>query len=219
MTPNITDTLLLSLNQGILSAIMFLPNLIAGTIILLIGIIVGSTVSKLLVSVLKSLNVEKYFKWFGIPEAKDRPWTPILAEIVRWFIIILFLIPTAEIWRLPQFATILNQFLLYLPNVFVAAIIGLVGLIFARIAGDLVLAASKGFSTHTANVIASGTRVAVTIFVLLAVLNQLGIAQDLIKILFTGFVAMIALAGGLAFGLGGKDTAEDILTHLRKKLK
>jgi hypothetical protein len=61
-------------------------------------------------------------------------------------------------------------------------------------------------------------RWAVLIFVFLVVLNQLGIASDLIRILFAGIVAMVALAGGLAFGLGGKEAAKDIIEKLRKRL-
>jgi hypothetical protein len=56
-------------------------------------------------------------------------------------------------------------------------------------------------------------------FTVLVMMNQLGVAQDLIRIFFTGLVAMVAIAGGLAFGLGGKDTAKEILENLRKKLQ
>jgi hypothetical protein len=123
------------------------------------------------------------------------------------------------VWGLPQITRILNTFLLYLPNVFVAAIIGLVGLVFARLTADVILASTRELSPDASRTIASATRLSITIFVLLAVLNQLGVAQDLIRILFTGFVAMIALAGGIAFGLGGQETARVILESLRKKLK
>lgn len=219
MNTNVTDTIFVSLNQGLFTAAAFIPNIIVGTLILLIGIILGSIVKKLLIKILTTLRVEMYLKRYGISEGKELTWTVILAEIARWFIIILFLVPTADVWGLPQVTTILNTFILYLPNVFVAAIIGLVGLVFARIAADLVLAATKGLSADASRTIASSTRVAVTIFVLLAVLNQLGVAQDLIRILFTGFVAMIALAGGIAFGLGGQGTARDFLDAIKKKAK
>lgn len=220
MDINIANTLLMSLNQGLFSTAAFLPALLAGTIILLIGVILGSIVKKIVIGVLNVLKIEAYLKRYGILDDKaEHAWTIILAEIARWFVIILFLIPTADVWRLPQITTILNTFLLYLPNVFVAAIIGLVGLVFARIAADLVQASTKGLSAEVSKTIASITRVAITIFVLLAVLNQLGVAQDLIRILFTGFVAMIALAGGIAFGLGGQETARAILDSIRKKVK
>ncbi|MBA3724491.1 MAG: hypothetical protein H0W89_06450, partial [Candidatus Levybacteria bacterium] len=174
----------------------------------------------LILGIFGALKIEAYLKRYGIPEgSKEFSWSNILAEIARWFVVILFLIPTAEIWGLPQVATILNTFLLYIPNVFVAAIIGLVGLVFARLASDVVSASTHELSKDVSRTIASVVRIALTIFVLLAVLNQLGVAQDLIRILFTGFVAMIALAGGIAFGLGGKDSAKNLLENLRKKVK
>lgn len=220
MTQNIANTIIISINRGLFSAAAFLPNLIAGVVILLIGIILGSVAKQLVLRLLTSLKIDTYLKRYGIPEAKNEfGWNNILAEIARWFIIVLFLIPTAEVWALPQITTILNTILLYLPNVFVAAIIGLVGLVFARLAADVVIASTRGFSPDVSRTIASATRIAITIFVILAVLNQLGVAQDLIKIIFTGFVAMIAIAGGIAFGLGGQDTARTILELFRKKLK
>ncbi len=220
MSPNIAETFLSSLNKGLFSAAAFLPNFFAGIIIILIGVILASLVKRLVTEILNALKVETYLRKYGIPEAKKEfSWINILAEIVRWFVIILFLVPTAEVWGLPQITTVLNTFLLYLPNVFVAAIIGLVGLVFARLTADVILASTRELSPDASRTIASATRLSITIFVLLAVLNQLGVAQDLIRILFTGFVAMIALAGGIAFGLGGQDTARLILESLRKKLK
>lgn len=220
MDSSITNTFLTSLNKGIYGTAAFFPNFLIGIVILLIGIILASFVKRIIIEVLNALKVETYLKRYGIPEArKEFNWTNILAEIARWFVIILFLIPTADIWGLPQVTVILNTFLLYLPNVFVAAIIGLVGLVFARLSADVVLASTRGLSADASRTIASVTRVAITVFVLLAVLNQLGVAQDLVRILFTGVVAMIALAGGIAFGLGGQGTARDVLDDVKKKLK
>lgn len=218
--PNVAQTLLDSLNRGLMTAAAFVPNLLSGIVILLIGIVIAAIIKGVLLGIFNALKVNAYLKRYGIPEAnREFSWSNILSEIARWFIVVLFLIPTAEIWGLPQVATILNTFLLYLPNVFVAAIIGLVGLVFARLASDVVAASTREISPEVSRTIASVVRIALTIFVLLAVLNQLGVAQDLIRILFTGFVAMIALAGGIAFGLGGKDSAKALLDSLRKKVK
>ena len=63
------------------------------------------------------------------------------------------------------------------------------------------------------------TKSVIVFFTILVVLNQLGVAQDIIRILFTGIIGMLALAGGLAFGLGGKDIARDLLSELTKKVK
>ncbi len=217
---NITDTFLASLNKGLFSTAAFFPNFLIGVVLLIIGVIVATIVKRIVIEILNALKIETYLKRYGIPEAKkDFTWTNILAEIARWFVIILFLIPTADIWGLPQITVVLNTFLLYLPNVFAAAILGLVGLVFARLASDVVLASTRTLSPDASRTIASITRMAITIFVLLAVLNQLGVAQDLVRILFTGVVAMIALAGGIAFGLGGRDAAKDTIEQARKKLK
>ncbi len=220
MNGNVGNSLVAFLNSTLTSVAAFLPNLIAGIVILLIGIILGSIVKSLVQGIFRALNVESYLRKYGIPEARhEYSWSNILSEIARWFVIILFLIPAADVWGLRQVTILLNQFLLYLPNVFVAAIVGLVGFGIARLAYDVVLASTRDVVPEGSQTIASVTRWAIIIFVMLAVLNQLGVAQDLIRILFTGFVAMIAIAGGIAFGLGGQETARLILESIYKGLQ
>lgn len=218
MTPNVGDTILLSINQALNAAARFIPSLIAGIIIILIGIILASIVKRLIIELLNALKVEEFLHKYGVPQRRDFSWTNLLAEIVRWFIIIIFLLPAADMWGLNRVSQVLNEFLLYLPNVFVAAIIGLVGLVFARLAYDIVYASARDLFQDSARLIASAVRWAIIVFVVLAVLSQLGVAEDLIRILFTGFVAMIALAGGLAFGLGGQDTARSVLETIRRNM-
>jgi hypothetical protein len=219
MSYDIGQSLMFSLNSGANAAVSFLPKIIAGTVILLIGIIVASILKKVVLQVFKALKVESILKKYGVPEAKqDLSWTNIFSEIVRWFVIIVFLLPTADIWGLPRVVTVLNEVLVYLPNVFVAAIIAVVGFVLGSLAHDLILASVKGISSNTAKTIASVTKWAVNVFVILAVLNQLGVATDLIRILFTGLVAMLAIAGGIAFGLGGQSAAKDVIEGIRKKI-
>lgn len=220
MTTNIGEAILTSVNNAILGVVSFVPSFVAGTVILLLGIIIASLIRQVIVEFLKALRVEALLHRYGVPELRSEyTWSNILAEIIRWFIIVIFLIPTTEVWGLPQVITVLNQFSLYLPNVFVAAIIALVGFVFARLAHDVILASAHGISQDTSQAIASGARWAIIVFVVLAMLNQLGVASDLVRILFTGFVAMIAIAGGIAFGLGGQGAARDTVDELRKKLK
>jgi hypothetical protein len=220
MMRDVQYTLLASINNGISGVVVFIPRFIAGLIILLIGIIISSLLKQLIISFFRTLRVEAALKRYGVPEMKDEySWSAILAEIVRWFVIILFLIPTADVWGLPRIGTLLNELLLYLPNVFVAAVIALVGFVVAKLTRNVIVASVKGISADTTNAIASVAQWAINIFVILVVLNQLGVASDLIKILFTGIVAMLALAGGIAFGLGGQETAKDVLSIIRKGLK
>lgn len=217
---DIGSTIVTSFNNAFYATVNFIPRFLTGAIILVIGLIVGSLVKQAIVTGSKTLKVESYLKKYGVPELQSEfSWTNILAEIARWFIIVVFLVPTADVWGLPQIITLLNQVLFYIPNVFIAAVIALVGFVFARIAHDVVLASVKGVDSQTAITLAQVVRWSIAIFVVLAVLNQLGVATDLIRILFTGFVAMIALAGGIAFGFGGQGVAKDILEGIRKKLK
>lgn len=217
---NVGETLTSSINNAIGAVVSFLPNFIAGLVVLLIGIIVASILKQAVVGLLKALKVELFLKKYGVPELKEEfNWTNILAELVRWFVIIVFLIPTADIWRLERITVVLNQFLVYLPNVFVAAVVALVGFVFARLAHDVVYVSAKKVDAKTAGTVATVTRWAINIFVILAVLTQLGVAADLVRILFTGIIAMIAIAGGIAFGLGGQGVAKDSLEGLKKRLK
>ena len=146
-------------------------------------------------------------------------WEEVLTEILKWSMIIVFLVPTLEVWGLSNAVTVLNQLLFYLPNVIVAVVIAFVGLIAANLASDLVKHSVKSLGITSANSLSVFTKGVITFFTILIVLNQLGVAQDLVRILFTGIVAMLALAGGLAFGLGGQETAKEILEELKRKLK
>ena len=218
--PDIGQTLVASINTALLAIAEFVPKFILGLVVLLIGIIVASILKQVITEIFKALKIEAFLKKYGVPEGKDEfSWGSILSEIVRWFVIIVFLLPTADVWGLPRVDTILNQVLLYLPNVFVAVIITLVGFVVARLAHDVILASTKGLSPETSRTVASITRWAISVFVILAALNQLGVASDLIRILFTGFVAMLAIAGGIAFGLGGQASAKDVVEGIRNKLK
>ena len=217
---SIGETLVASINASLVALAVFIPKFVLGLIILLVGIIIASILKQVVLGLFKALKIEAFLKKYGVPEAKDEfSWSDILAEIVRWFVIIVFLLPTADVWGLPRVDVVLNQVLLYLPNVFVAVIITLVGFVFARLAHDVILASTKGLSSETARTVASITRWAISIFVILAALNQLGVASDLIRIVFTGFVAMLDIAGGIAFGLGGQNSAKDVVEGIRNKLK
>ena len=216
---NLNDGLMSTLNESVATIIAFIPRFLSGFILLLIGIIVATFLRQVVREGLKIIKFESFLRKYGVPESKDTAnWSTIIAEIVRWFVIIVFLVPTADVWGLGKFADVLNGLLLFLPNVFVAMLLLLVGFVVSKLVYDLLLASVRGFSKESAKGIALIGRYAILIFVFLVVLNQLGIASDLIKILFSGLVALIALAGGLAFGLGGKDIAHDILEKLRKKL-
>ncbi len=216
---SVNNVLINTLNGSVATIISFIPRFLSGFIILLIGIIISTFLRQIVKEGLRMVKFEAFLKRYGVPESKETAdWSAILSEIVRWFVIIVFLVPTAQVWGLGKFVDVLNGLLLYLPNVFIAVLLLLVGFVVSKLVYELLVASVRGLSRDSAKSIAMVGRWAVLVFVFLVVLNQLGIASDLIRILFGGLVAMVALAGGLAFGLGGKDAARDIIEKLRKKL-
>lgn len=204
----------------------YLPQFIAGLVLLLIGLAISAVLKEAVVRVLNLLNVEEWINnitsWFDQirteKTVRGRVWPRILAELVRWTVVILFLVPAAEAWGLPRMTELLNQFLLYIPNVFVAVVVGFIGLVVANLVTEIVRNASKGLGSSSSNLLATIARYALIFFTTLVVLNQLGVASDLVRILFTGIVAMLAIAGGLAFGLGGQEWAKKVLAEFQKKI-
>jgi hypothetical protein len=202
------------------SFLNFLPSFFAGLLILIIGLLVAAVLKRVLLTLFSFFELDKLYSRTGlVGRTEVKLWEEILIEVLRWTVVVLFLIPTLEIWGLSKATVVLNELVLYLPNVIVAVVIGFVGLVMSNLAAKLVRQSLKTMGATSANALSVFAKATIIFFTILIVLNQLGVAQDLIRILFTGIVSMLAIAGGLAFGLGGKDLAGDILTDLRKKLK
>lgn len=208
-----------TVNATLANVTAFVPRFISGLIVLLIGIIIATFLKQILVELFKFIKLNAVLKRYGVPESREGvDWANVLSELVRWFVIILFLVPTADIWGLGKFVDVLNNLLLFLPNVIISVLILIVGFVVARLVYDVILASVHGLSKDNAKTVALVGRWAVLVFVFLIVLNQLGIASDLIRILVGGVVAMIAIAGGLAFGLGGQGAAKEIIEKVKKKI-
>lgn len=219
---NVNEVFTATLNNSIASVVFFVPRFITGLIVLLIGIIIASIVRQVLLQLFKVVKLDQLLSSYGVPATKGETngvvWTNVFAEIARWFVVIIFLIPTADIWGLSQFAVILNNFLSFIPNIIVAVLLLLVGFVVGKIVHDLLLASIHGLSSESARTIATVGKYTIIVFAVLIALNQLGIASDLIRILFAGIVASASLACGLAFGLGGKDAAREMLGKFTKRL-
>lgn len=202
------------------SLALYLPQFIAGLLLILVGILVAGLVKSGILAFFKLLDLDKWAREAKLEKTYDfKVWPEIISELLRWTVLVLFLVAAVETWGVKSVGGVLNQLLVYLPNVFVAVIMSLVGVVVGNLVHDVVRHASKSLGAHSSGAVATFARYAIFVFTLLLVLHQLGVAADLIRILFTGFVAMVALAGGLAFGLGGQDTARDVLKGLREKIE
>lgn len=199
----------------------FIPSLVGGLIVLVIGLVVAALVYRVVLGILKATQAEKYLAKYGITrvDGHEVEWSEILAEIARWSIIVIFLIPTFSAWGLGAVNTVLNRVVLYIPNVIVAVVLAIVGLVIAKLAFRVAYGAARSLGTHMAHTVALVAQWSIIIFVGFLVLHQLGVAQELLRILFAGLVAMLAIAGGLAFGLGGQGVARSLLESVVEKFK
>ena len=198
----------------------YVPKLISGLLVLSIGVIVASLLKDLMNAVFQYFRIEGWLEKAGFGKPKEvHIWPQMLAELIRWTTIFIFLMSAVEIWDIPKVGDVINQLLMFLPNVFVSVVIGWVGLIAARFAYSIVRHGIKGLGKKETVLLGNIARYSIIFFTVLIILTQLGIAADLVKILFTGIIGMLALAGGLAFGLGGKEEARTIIQLLIKRLE
>jgi len=195
----------------------FLPQFLTGVFVFLFGLIVANLASKFLLILIRFIKIDQFSRKIKqLTKIEFDVWVTLVIEIIKWVIVIAFVVPTLEIWGLTKAVNLLNQLIAYLPNVIVAVVIAFFGLLTANLFSNFIAHSFPKGKTRNSLVLLSKTLI--LFFTILIILNQLGVAQDLIRILFAGVVAMLAIAGGLAFGLGGKDLAREILDELKKSL-
>lgn len=218
----VTITALADLWQGFL---IFLPKLIGAIIVFLIGWFIAVGIGKLVDGILKRLKFNKIFEKKGWKEALEKAEFKVepsgfIGAVCKWVLVIVFLTAAVGILGLKDFADILKSVLGYLPNVIVAALIFVVAMIIADIVEKAIRAATEGARMGYGKAVGAIVKWAIWIFAILAILSQLKIEAadwiiDVVKIAFTGLVAMAAIA----FGLGGKEIAGEVLRDLKNKLK
>lgn len=174
-----------------------------------------------ILGLLKTARFERFLEKYGITkiEGREVEWSEILAELARWAIIIVFLIPALQAWKLDAVNSVLTRVLLYIPNVILAVILAIVGMVFAKLAYRITYSSARSLGRDVAHSVGLVAQWSLSIFVAFLVLHQLGVAPELLRILFAGFVVMLALAGGLAFGLGGQTVAKGLLETVVSRFK
>jgi len=211
--------------QGLwLGFVALVPKIIGALIVFIIGWFIAIGVGKLVTEILKQLKFNRIFEKGTWKDALEKAEFKVdasgfIGAIFKWALVIVFLLAAVEILGFVQFAAFLKSVLSYLPNVIVAALIFVVAVIIADITEKIVRAATEGVKVGYGNLVGAIVKWSIWIFAILAILIQLGIAKELITTLFTGLVALIVISMGIAFGLGGKDAAAEILADLRKKFR
>jgi small-conductance mechanosensitive channel len=201
---------LLGLWAGFIS---FVPILLFAIILFMVGWLIGGVVGKAVAQLIDALKINKLFESAGADQVMNRAGLRLnvggfLGGLVKWFIIIVFLMASLEIMGLTQVNDFLREVVLYyLPKVIIATLVLIIATVLADAMKKIVTSSARAASVASANMLGSITRYAIWIFAFIIALSELGIATAFMQILFTGLVAGLALAFGLAFGLGGKEVA------------
>lgn len=203
----------------------FLPNLLAAVILLLLGWLLASLAAQVVQKVLAMLQLDTLANRLGMDRLSAQVGRKLTlsglgAWLVKWFVIVLAFVTAAEVLGLEQVNEFLfQQVLPYFGNVIGAIAILLIGAVVANFLSEVVRGSVRAAGMGAAGALSAVTRWSILIFALLAALAQLKIAPTFLQTLFIGIIAMISLAGGLAFGLGGRDHARKVLDDIEKNLK
>ena len=203
----------------------FLPTLVLAIVILVLGLLIASLLGSLITKITKGLKIDKLLNTVGLADKLKEAdvnfsLSGLFGWIVKWFIIIAVLLTVANMLSLDAVSDFLKEVLLYIPNVLVAVVIITIGLVVGNFTAELVeksVRMSDFISNTSIKTLRNITKWVIVLFAIMASLTQLGIAPQLIQVFFTGVVMMFALAGGLAFGLAGRDRAKDVIERIFDK--
>jgi len=210
------DALLVSVTGALIALLSFIPALIGAVIILIIGWVLSGILARLVETVLNRVGFEHAAERTGITGVINRSGagsmraSHVIAELVKWFVRLIFLEIAAQALHLTEVTTLLNSIVLFIPNLVVALIIVLVGVLAAQFIGRLVRGGLSQANFANANLFGTIAEYGIIGLAVVTALNQIGIATIIVTILFAGIVGALALAAGLAFGLGGRETAAEI---------
>lgn len=213
---NWTDALFGSLAGAMAIFFAAIPKVIGFAVIIVIGWLVASLLEKAIRGILHAVKFDNLaekagFSGFVQKMGVKSDASGFLAMLVKWFIRLIVLVVAFDALGLPAVSDVLRQLLLWLPNLVVAMVVLVIGGLLANAASSLVRGATAGAGFDNPERLAKVASVAVWIFAIVIAVNQIGIAETLVNTILMGTVGAVALAAGLAFGLGGRDTAGEIV--------
>lgn len=217
---NWADVIAGSLQSLWVGMVSFLPNLLGAILIFIIGLIVAAALGALVERIFEAVKLDAMLAKLGLNPYFERAGLRLrgarfLGQLVNWFLIIAFLLAASDILGLSALSEFLRSVVYYIPNIIIAVLIMLAAIVLANFLRHIISASVSGMKLGGAGVLGTLAWWSIVIFGLLSALVQLNIATSIINSLITAILAMFALAGGLAFGLGGKEYAAHLLEKLR----
>lgn len=204
--------------------IQFAPKLLIAVVLFVIGWVLGNIIARALEQVFGALKIDSLLKSVGVDGFFRRAGVNLnsgyfIGQVVKWFVIIVFLIPSLDLVGLNSIKDFLqNDVLGFLPRVIVAALILIIATIVADALSKTVRASARTMNLTSANMLGTIAKYAVWVFAFIIALGQLGVADYYMSVLFTGIIAMISIGGALAFGLGGKDAAARFISKVSEEV-
>ncbi len=204
--------------------VMFIPQLVVALVIVLVGWAIGMIIDKAVMKFFEMIKFDEALKKAGFENIVKKSGLRMnsgafIGGIIKYFIIVVFLIAAFDVLGLSQVTAFLQQVVLgYLPQLIIAVLILLVGAVVGDVLGRVVTAGSSTAGLTSSNLLGKVAKWAVWIFAILVSLSQMGIAGSFIQTLFTGFVVALSLALGLSFGLGGQEAAADAIKKVRSEV-
>jgi len=221
---NINSTIFSSSSSTLTQIFNNWPNYLAALGILLVGLIIKQLVQLLI----KRIASKAFFKkishktgftdFLNKAQIKSSP-SHVIANFLGGYLFTMFFLAATKILGLNAISDFLDKVIKYIPNLVVALFIVLIGFKFAKTVSAIIESTLNILNSDAAQILSVASKGIMIVFAILAALFQLQIAEDLVKIVFTGVVAMISLAGGLSLGLGSKDLVKKMLTELKKENK
>lgn len=208
------QTLQTSFSEVINDIVTAIPAIIGALVILIVGYVVAKIVSGVVRRLLDRAGADRAFAEhggavYGSRASAMRP-SSLAGTIVFWVIMLVFIVAAANFLGWPQVSVLLNNFVGWLPNLIVAIIILVAGPVVGRLVRDAVETGSSQMGMTSGRTLGRLAEIAVIAFAVVVAINQVGIASNLVNILFIGVVAALALGFGLAFGLGGREVAGQV---------
>jgi hypothetical protein len=218
-TPVVTDwgTAIMSSVAAALALLLAgIPKIIGFLVILIIGRLIASAIAAAVAAVLRAVKFNELAQRGGFADFVHKMGirqdsAGFIANLAKWFIRLIALVSAFDALGLPAVSQVLDQLLLWLPNLVVALVILVIAGLAANALAGLVRGATAEAGLGSPDLLATIARVAVWAFAIVIAVNQIGVAATLVNTLFMAVVGALALALGLAFGLGGRETAAEIV--------
>jgi len=201
---------------------VFLPNLLAMLVIMASGVVLAKIIKIILVKSLTAIDFDSWSDRMGFTKLmrKGDLWakpSAILGAIVFWLLIIVTLMIGLSALKIPTIDNLVEQFFSYMPRVFSAAMILIIGYVLAGFISRGVLIAAVNSGYHYAKLLAEAIRTLLTVLILAMVMEQLQIAPSIVLAAFSIIFGGIVVALSISFGVGGIDAAKRMIERENKE--